>query len=70
MVPRGCEKLAEVCQPDAGTEFDVVCAYLRVPPLPLLDKFTVAVTFAAEALLFVTLEIVGAVIDADAIRFM
>ena len=41
-----------------------------MPPLPLLDKLTVAVTFAAEALSFVTLEIVGGVIDAAAMRFM
>ena len=52
-----------LCQPVEGTEFVVVWAYCRVPPEPLLERFTVAVTFAAAALSFVTEEITGAVYE-------
>jgi len=60
-------KEAEACHPEEGTLFDVLCAYLSVPPDPLEDKFTVAVTFAAFALLFEIEEITGAVIVIGAV---
>ena len=58
--PLGIENVLEDCQL-SGVVSPTSQAYCSVPPLPDAERFTVAVTFAEEGLLKVTLEAVGAV---------